>query len=55
MARPEVQQRLKELGYTMIADDRSSAAYLQKFTESEIRRWAAPLRYKTANTLGQFS
>jgi tripartite-type tricarboxylate transporter receptor subunit TctC len=44
MAMPEVHQRLKELGYTMVADDRSSAAYLQKFTESEIRRWAAVIK-----------
>jgi tripartite-type tricarboxylate transporter receptor subunit TctC len=39
-----VQQRLKELGVTVVAPERRSPEYLQKFVESEIERWAPTIR-----------
>jgi tripartite-type tricarboxylate transporter receptor subunit TctC len=41
---PAVQERLKDLGYTLVAPDRQSPEYLQKFVESEIARWAAVIK-----------
>ena len=40
MNTPSVQQRLQELGATVVAPERRSPEYLQKFVESEITRWA---------------
>jgi tripartite-type tricarboxylate transporter receptor subunit TctC len=40
MATPAVQERLTDLGYTLVTPDRRSSEYLQKFVESEIERWA---------------
>ena len=42
-----VQQRLKELGVTVVAPERRSPEYLQKFVVSEIEKWASTIR--TAN------
>jgi len=44
MAAPGVQEQLAGLGYTPVDTDRLSSEYLQKFTESEINRWAAVIR-----------
>ncbi len=44
MNTPIVQQRLKETGYDLVAPERRSPAYLQKFVASEIEKWAAPIR-----------
>jgi len=44
METPAVQQRLQELGYTLVASDRRSSKYLQKFVESETERWAAVIK-----------
>jgi tripartite-type tricarboxylate transporter receptor subunit TctC len=44
MATPSVQERLQELGYTLVSPDRRSSEYLQKFVESEIERWAAVIK-----------
>jgi tripartite-type tricarboxylate transporter receptor subunit TctC len=41
---PSVRQRLKELGATVVAPERRSAEYLQKFVESEIKKWAAAIK-----------
>jgi tripartite-type tricarboxylate transporter receptor subunit TctC len=39
-----VQQQLKELGVTVVAPERRSPEYLQKFVESEIEKWAPTIR-----------
>jgi tripartite-type tricarboxylate transporter receptor subunit TctC len=44
MSTPAVQQRLKETGYDLVAPERRSPDYLQKFVESEIAKWAAPIK-----------
>jgi tripartite-type tricarboxylate transporter receptor subunit TctC len=38
---PSVQDRLKETGATVVAPERRSPEYLQKFVETEINKWAA--------------
>ncbi len=39
-----MQERLREIGATVIAPERRSPEYLQKFVESEIAKWAVPIR-----------
>lgn len=39
-----VQQRLKELGVTVVAPERRSPEYLQEFVVSEIEKWAPTIR-----------
>jgi tripartite-type tricarboxylate transporter receptor subunit TctC len=41
---PTVQNRLHELGVTPVGPERRSPDYLAKFVESEIERWAAPIK-----------
>ena len=41
---PAVQARLREIGGDLIAPERRSPGYLQKFVESEIEKWAAPVK-----------
>ena len=41
---PTVQARLKEIGVTVVAPERRSRDYLQKFVASEIQKWAGPRR-----------
>ena len=44
MNTPAVQQRLKETGYDLVAPERRSPDYLQRFVVSEIAKWAAPIK-----------
>ncbi len=44
METPAVQERLKDLGYTLVTPERRSSEYLQKFVESEIEKWAAVIK-----------
>jgi len=44
MNTPAVQERLKEVGVTVVAADRRSADYLQKFVASETEKWAVTIR-----------
>jgi hypothetical protein len=39
-----VQERLKDIGATIVAPERRSPHYLQKFVESEIQKWAGPIK-----------
>jgi tripartite-type tricarboxylate transporter receptor subunit TctC len=39
-----VQTRLKEIGADVVAPERRSPEYLQKLVESEIVKWAAPIK-----------
>ena len=41
---PSVQQRLKDIGATVVETERRSPEYLQKFVESEIEKWAVPIK-----------
>jgi tripartite-type tricarboxylate transporter receptor subunit TctC len=44
METPSVQDRIKEMGGTVVAPDRRSADYLYRFVEDEIKKWAAPIK-----------
>jgi tripartite-type tricarboxylate transporter receptor subunit TctC len=44
METPSVQERLNEVGVTVVAPERRSPEYLQRFVESEIERNAAPIK-----------
>jgi tripartite-type tricarboxylate transporter receptor subunit TctC len=44
MSAPSVQQRMTELGAELVAPERRSPEYLQKFLASQIDKWAAPIR-----------
>ena len=44
MDTPDVQQRIKEMGGAVVSPKRRSSEYLQKFVESEIKKWAAPIK-----------
>jgi tripartite-type tricarboxylate transporter receptor subunit TctC len=39
-----VQERLKHLVTSVVAPERRSPEYLQKFVESEIEKWAGPIK-----------
>ena len=41
---PAVQLRMQEIGADLVAPERRSADYLREFVESEIEKWAAPIR-----------
>jgi tripartite-type tricarboxylate transporter receptor subunit TctC len=41
---PPVQARLREIGATVVAPERRSTAYMQVFIESEIKKWAEPIK-----------
>jgi tripartite-type tricarboxylate transporter receptor subunit TctC len=44
METPAVRDRLQQFGATMVAPERRSPAYLQKFVETEIVKWAATIK-----------
>jgi tripartite-type tricarboxylate transporter receptor subunit TctC len=48
---PWVRERLKDIGATVVSPARRSPEYLQKFVESEIAKWAVPIR--AANITGE--
>jgi tripartite-type tricarboxylate transporter receptor subunit TctC len=41
---PAVRLRMREIGADLVASERSSPDYLQKFVETEIEKWAGPIR-----------
>jgi tripartite-type tricarboxylate transporter receptor subunit TctC len=41
---PAVQVRMQEIGADLVAPERRSPNYLQKFVESEIEKWSAPIK-----------
>jgi tripartite-type tricarboxylate transporter receptor subunit TctC len=51
MNTPAVQARLRDAGATVVAPDRRSPEYLQKFVENEIAKWATPI--KAAGIIGE--
>jgi tripartite-type tricarboxylate transporter receptor subunit TctC len=44
MNTPAVQDRIKEMGGSVVAPDRRSPEYLKRFVEAEIAKWAAPIK-----------
>ena len=44
METPAVRERLQQFGATVVAPERRSPAYLQKFVEAEIVKWAATIK-----------
>jgi len=44
MNTPVVQQRLKDIGATLVAPERRSSEYLARFVASEIEKWAGPIK-----------
>ena len=44
MNNPMVRQRLEGLGATLVAADRTTPEYLRAFVQSEIQKWAAPIK-----------
>jgi tripartite-type tricarboxylate transporter receptor subunit TctC len=44
MAMPSVQANVQNIGATIVAPERRSPAYLQAFVESEITKWAGPIK-----------
>jgi tripartite-type tricarboxylate transporter receptor subunit TctC len=49
MNTPIVQQRLKDIGATIVAPERRSSEYLGKFVASEIAKWAGPIKASGAS------
>jgi tripartite-type tricarboxylate transporter receptor subunit TctC len=41
---PAVKTRMQEIGADLVAGERSSPEYLQKFVETEIEKWAGPIK-----------
>jgi tripartite-type tricarboxylate transporter receptor subunit TctC len=44
MNTPSVQERIKEMGGSVVAPDRRSPEYLKQFVDDEIAKWAAPIK-----------
>jgi len=44
MDSPSMQERMKEVGAAIVPPERRSSAYLQTFVESEIKKWAGPIK-----------
>jgi tripartite-type tricarboxylate transporter receptor subunit TctC len=44
MKTPDVRQKLESAGLKFVSDDRTTPQYLAKFVESEIAKWAVPIR-----------
>jgi hypothetical protein len=43
MNTPAVQERIREMGGAVVAPERRSPEYLQRFVQDEIKKWAAPI------------
>ena len=51
LSTPIVQQRLKDIGATLVTPERRSPEYLTKFVADEIEKWAGPI--KAAGVTGE--
>ena len=49
MNTPAVQVRMQEIGADLVAPERRSPDYLREFVESEIEKWAAPIKASGAS------
>ena len=50
MKAPAVREKLEAAGLIFVSDDRTTPEYLAKFVESEIVKWAAPIRASGATS-----
>lgn len=50
MDSPSVQERMKQIGADLVASERRSPEYLQKFVENEIEKWSAPIKASGVST-----
>jgi hypothetical protein len=41
---PAVRKRIEEVGGSVVSPDRRSADYLRAFVDSEIKKWASPIK-----------
>jgi tripartite-type tricarboxylate transporter receptor subunit TctC len=44
MERPDIHERLREIGADVVGPERRSSEYLARFVASEIEKWAAPIK-----------
>jgi tripartite-type tricarboxylate transporter receptor subunit TctC len=44
MRTPALRQRMEEIGTDLVAADRTSSSYLQRFVSSQIKKWAGPIK-----------
>jgi tripartite-type tricarboxylate transporter receptor subunit TctC len=44
MNTPAIQERMREIGGSVVAPERRSPEYLKRFVEDEIAKWAAPIK-----------
>ncbi len=44
MKTPAVREKLEGAGLKFVSDDRTTPEYLAKFVQSEIDKWAAPIK-----------
>jgi hypothetical protein len=44
MKTPAVREKLEGAGLVFVSDDRTTPDYLAKFVQSEIVKWAAPIK-----------
>jgi tripartite-type tricarboxylate transporter receptor subunit TctC len=49
MKTPAVRDKLEAAGLKFVADDRTTPEYLAKFVESEIAKWAVPIKASGVN------
>ena len=49
MKSPAVRDKLEPLGVTIVAEDRMSTAYLDKFVKDEIEKWGAAIKESGAS------
>ena len=44
MKTPAVREKLESAGLKFVSDDRTKPEYLAKFVQSEIAKWAVPIK-----------
>ena len=44
MKTPSVREKLESAGLKFVTDDRTTPEYLAKFVQSEIAKWAVPIK-----------
>ena len=49
MKTPAIREKLESAGLNLVPDDRTTPEYLAKFVESEIVKWAAPIKASGAS------
>jgi tripartite-type tricarboxylate transporter receptor subunit TctC len=50
MKTPAVREKLEAAGLNFVTEDRTTPEYLAKFVESEIVKWAAPIKASGASS-----